>query len=175
MPPSVGPACTEKKSPNQLTAGDGSHGRSGRPPKSVSRSRALAGGRRRVAGAAAGGPRLAVGPPPLREAAPGHWPAAAGRRSTGALLMAFLLGSAATTIGTVVAFLLFPMRSLGPDNWKIAAALMSRHIGGAVNYVAVSEALGISPSVLAAELAADNIICALYFTSLFALASKIPA
>ncbi|PAN26279.1 hypothetical protein PAHAL_4G360400 [Panicum hallii] len=96
-------------------------------------------------------------------------------RSTGPLLMAFLLGSAATTMGTVVAFLLFPMRSLGPDNWKIAAALMSRHIGGAVNYVAVSEALGVSPSVLAAGLAADNIICALYFTSLFALAAKIPA
>jgi uncharacterized membrane protein len=36
----------------------------------------------------------------------------------------------ATTIGTVVAFLLVPMRSLGNDNWKIAAALMSRHIGG---------------------------------------------
>jgi len=96
-------------------------------------------------------------------------------RSTGALLMAFLLGSAATTIGTVVAFLLFPMRSLGPDNWKIAAALMSRHIGGAVNYVAVSEALGVSLSALAAGLAADNIICTLYFTGLFALASKIPA
>ncbi|KAG2661919.1 hypothetical protein PVAP13_1KG111892 [Panicum virgatum] len=116
MPPSVGPACTEKKSPNQLTAGDGSRGRSGRPPKSVSRSRALAGGRRRVAGAAAGGPRLAVGPPPLREAAPGHRPAAAGRRSTGALLMAFLLGSAAVVAGTVVALLLFPMRSLGPPH-----------------------------------------------------------
>ncbi|OEL15834.1 Bax inhibitor 1, partial [Dichanthelium oligosanthes] len=96
-------------------------------------------------------------------------------RSTGALLLAFLLGSVATTIGTVVAFLLVPMRSLGPDNWKVAAALMSRHIGGAVNYVAVSEALGVSPSVLAAGLAADNIICALYFTSLFALAAKIPA
>ncbi|TKW37327.1 hypothetical protein SEVIR_1G039800v4 [Setaria viridis] len=95
-------------------------------------------------------------------------------RSTGALLLAFLLGSAATAAGTVVAFLLVPMRSLGPDNWKIAAALMSRHIGGAVNYVAVSEALGVSPSVLAAGLAADNIICALYFTSLFALAAKIP-
>ncbi|KAF8683540.1 hypothetical protein HU200_044454 [Digitaria exilis] len=96
-------------------------------------------------------------------------------RSTGALLLAFLLGSAATTVGTVVAFLLVPMRSLGPDNWKIAAALMSRHIGGAVNYVAVSEALEVSPSVLAAGLAADNIICALYFTTLFAIAAKIPA
>lgn len=44
----------------------------------------------------------------------------------------------------------------------------------AVNYVAIAEALGVSPSVLAAGLAADNVICALYFTTLFALASKIP-
>lgn len=36
----------------------------------------------------------------------------------------------ATTIGTAVAFLLVPMRSLGQDGWKIAAALMGRHIGG---------------------------------------------
>lgn len=36
----------------------------------------------------------------------------------------------ATTIGTVVAFLMVPMRSLGQDSWKIAAALMGRHIGG---------------------------------------------
>lgn len=96
-------------------------------------------------------------------------------RSAGALLLAFLLGSVATTVGTVVAFALVPMRSLGPDNWKIAAALMSRHIGGAVNYVAVAEALQVTPSVLAAGLAADNVICALYFTTLFALAAKIPA
>ena len=36
----------------------------------------------------------------------------------------------ATTIGTVVAFFIVPMRSLGQDGWKIAAALMGRHIGG---------------------------------------------
>ncbi|KAG9443775.1 hypothetical protein H6P81_015115 [Aristolochia fimbriata] len=96
-------------------------------------------------------------------------------KSTGTLLLAFLLGSVATTIGTVVAYLLVPMRSLGQDSWKIAAALMGRHIGGAVNYVAVAEALGMSSSVLAAGLAADNVICAVYFTTLFALASRIPA
>lgn len=44
-----------------------------------------------------------------------------------------------------------------------------------MNYVAISDALGVSPSILAAGLAADNVICAVYFTSLFALASKIPA
>lgn len=81
----------------------------------------------------------------------------------------------ATTIGTVVAFFIVPMRSLGQDGWKIAAALMGRHIGGAVNYVAISEALQTSPSVVASGLAADNLICAVYFTTLFALASKIPA
>lgn len=44
----------------------------------------------------------------------------------------------------------------------------------AVNYVAISDALGVSPSVLAAGLAADNVICAVYFATLFALASKVP-
>ncbi|KAL4575826.1 hypothetical protein LXL04_011913 [Taraxacum kok-saghyz] len=96
-------------------------------------------------------------------------------KSTGKLLLAFLIGSVATTIGTLVAFLVVPMRSLGQDSWKIASALMASYIGGAINYVAVSEALGISPSVVAAGVAADNVICAIYFMVLFALASKIPS
>eukprot|EP00897_Mesotaenium_endlicherianum_P000759 jgi/Mesen1/10684/ME000009S10475 len=95
-------------------------------------------------------------------------------KDTGRLLQAFLLGAAGTVAGTLVAFKLLPLRSLGSDGWKIAAALMSRHIGGAVNYVAVSEALATSSSVVLAGLAADNLICAIYFTSLFALASGIP-
>ncbi|MBA0799824.1 hypothetical protein Gohar_010313 [Gossypium harknessii] len=125
-------------------------------------------------------------------------------KSTGKLLLAFLLGSGnsapssldghfnlsvgltcfqghdfglavATTVGTALAYLIVPMRALGQDSWKIAAALMGRHIGGAVNYVAISNALETSESVLAAGLAADNVICAVYFTTLFALASKVPA
>lgn len=38
----------------------------------------------------------------------------------------------ATTVGTAVAFLMVPMRGLGQDSWKIAAALMGRHIGGGI-------------------------------------------
>ncbi|KAL9264113.1 putative membrane protein YjcL [Drosera capensis] len=95
-------------------------------------------------------------------------------QSAGTLLLAFSIGSVATTIGTLVAFFLVPMRSLGQDSWKIAADLMGRHIGGAVNYVAIADALGVASSVLAAGLAADNVICAVYFTTLFALASKVP-
>ena len=47
-------------------------------------------------------------------------------------------------------------------------------MGAAVNYVAISDALGVTSSVLAAGLAADNVICAAYFATLFALASKVP-
>ena len=36
----------------------------------------------------------------------------------------------ASIVGTVVAVLFVPMRSLGQDNWKIAAALMGSYIGG---------------------------------------------
>lgn len=38
--------------------------------------------------------------------------------------------SVATIVGTAVAFLVMPMRSLGQDNWKIASALMGSYIGG---------------------------------------------
>ncbi|KAL9689731.1 hypothetical protein QQ045_010120 [Rhodiola kirilowii] len=92
----------------------------------------------------------------------------------GPMLLAFFLGSVATTVGTVVAYTLVPMRSLGQDSWKIAAALMGSYIGGSLNYIAISEALGVTPSVLAAGVAADNAISALYLMFLFAMASNIP-
>jgi len=53
------------------------------------------------------------------------------------MLKAFAVGSVGTVVGTVLASILLPLR-LGPDGWKIASALAARHIGGAVNYVAVS-------------------------------------
>eukprot|EP00959_Pyramimonas_sp_CCMP1952_P297110 6215797-Pyramimonas_sp.AAC.1 len=53
-------------------------------------------------------------------------------KDTGRLLGAFVLGSIGTTIGTLVALKLLPLASLGEHGWKMASALMSRHIGGAV-------------------------------------------
>ncbi|XP_011628989.1 uncharacterized protein LOC18424385 isoform X3 [Amborella trichopoda] len=52
--------------------------------------------------------------------------------------------------------------------------LLAFWLGSAINYVAVSKALGISPTVVAAGVAADNVVCAIYFTFLFGLASGIP-
>jgi len=95
-------------------------------------------------------------------------------RETGKLLVVFVMGSVATIVGTLAAAKLFPLVALGQDAWKVAAALCARHIGGAVNYVAVADATGMSASVQSAGLAADNLVCAVYFTTLFYLARTIP-
>ena len=53
-------------------------------------------------------------------------------RDTGSLLLAFVIGSVATIVSTIIAAAVLPMH--GVDGaWKIAAALCSRHIGGAIN------------------------------------------
>ena len=57
---------------------------------------------------------------------------------------------------------------------QVASALAARHIGGAVNYVGVAETLGITASAQAAGLAADNLLCAVYFAFIYFLARTIP-
>jgi len=96
-------------------------------------------------------------------------------RETGRLLLAFLLGAATTTAGTLIAAAVVPLGpALGAEGWKIAAALTARHIGGAVNYMAICETLKVDPSIFGAGLAADDLILVLYFTTIYALARDIP-
>jgi len=40
------------------------------------------------------------------------------------------------------AMVLFPLKALGEEGWKIAAALTARHIGGAVNYMVRGKGVG---------------------------------
>ena len=70
---------------------------------------------------------------------------------TGTLLISFVVGAVATVVGTIVAFPLLPLKSLGTDvGWRVACALAARHIGGAINFVAVAETLNIGGSVVSA-------------------------
>ena len=41
-------------------------------------------------------------------------------KDTGRLLLAFCIGSVATVLGTLAAMKLLPLRSLGPDNWRVS-------------------------------------------------------
>ena len=91
-------------------------------------------------------------------------------KSTGRLVPLFCFGSVGTLLGGVVGYAIVPLLSLGDEAWKVCAALTSRHIGGAVNYVAVANVLNVSPKVLGAGLAADNLCNVLDFALLFYLA-----
>ncbi len=70
---------------------------------------------------------------------------------TGTLLAAFCVGAFATVLATLVAFPLIPLTNIGPDmGWRVACALAARHIGGAINFVAVAETLNIGGDAVAA-------------------------
>jgi len=88
-------------------------------------------------------------------------------REAGPTLLAFLAGAVGTVAGTVVAYHLIP---LGEEGWKVAGIFCATYVGGSMNFVAVAEALGLrSADLVAAGMAADNLVMTLYFLLLFAL------
>lgn len=74
------------------------------------------------------------------------------------------MGSIGSTLGGVDA-----------DGWKVAAALLAKNIGGGINFIAVSETLGVSPAVVAAGLTIDNIGALFYFPAVSYLANLKPS
>ena len=90
-------------------------------------------------------------------------------REAGPTLLAFCAGGIGTVIGTLIAFQIVP---LGEEGYKLAGIFCATYIGGSLNYVAASEALGLrSGDLLTAGVAADNLVMTLYFLVLFALPS----
>ena len=90
-------------------------------------------------------------------------------KETGPTLIAFFSGGIGTVIGTIVAFFLIP---LGENGWKIASIFSATYVGGSMNYVAAAEAVNLdSADLIAAGIAADNLVMAAYFLILFALPS----
>ena len=69
---------------------------------------------------------------------------------TGTLLAAFCVGAFATVLATIVTFPIVPLTNLGDEGWRVACALAARHIGGAINFVAVAETLNIGGDAVAA-------------------------
>jgi len=90
-------------------------------------------------------------------------------RESGATLIAFAIGAIGTVLGVLVAHLFVP---LGEHAWQIAAIFSATYIGGAVNYMATAEVVGLREgSLLTAGVAADNLMMMVYFVILFALPS----
>jgi uncharacterized membrane protein len=88
-------------------------------------------------------------------------------KEAGATLVAFGIGGVGTLLGTVLAFHLVP---LGQHSWQLAGIFAATYVGGALNFVATAKAVGLqSGDLLAAAMAADNLMMALYFMVIFAL------
>ncbi len=90
-------------------------------------------------------------------------------KEAGPTLIAFGLGAVGTLVGTVIACHLLP---LGADGWKLAGIFGATYIGGSINFAGVAEILEFRQGpLLAAAIAADNLMMTLYFMILFTLPS----
>ena len=92
-------------------------------------------------------------------------------RESGSMLVAYLIGSVGTLLGTIFAYYLIP---LGEQAEKLAGVFCATYIGGSVNFFATAKTLELdldSGDLLAAATAADNLVMTIFFFILFALPS----
>ncbi|MGE0441162.1 MAG: DUF819 domain-containing protein [Gemmatimonadales bacterium] len=90
-------------------------------------------------------------------------------RDTGRMLLAFTIGTAGTVLGAWIGVRLI---SLGPETPALAGVFSSTYIGGGLNFMAVARITGFSDgSMMAASVAADNVVTALYMMAVMALPS----
>ncbi len=88
-------------------------------------------------------------------------------RETGRTLGVFAIGTVGTLLGTVLGVWLIP---LGPAAPQLAGVFSSTYIGGGLNFVAVAQATGFADgSQMAASVAADNLVTAVYIVAVMAL------
>lgn len=85
----------------------------------------------------------------------------------GPTLIAFIMGTIGTILGTLLAFHFIP---LGEAGWKLAGVFGATYIGGSLNFMATAEAIQLqSGDLLTASVAADNLMMTVYFLILLAL------
>ena len=90
-------------------------------------------------------------------------------RDTGRMLLAFGIGAVGTVLGAWAGVHLI---ALGPEAPELAGVFTATYIGGGLNFVAVAQATGFDDgSSMAASVAADNIVTALYIIGVMALPS----
>ncbi|MFK5894351.1 MAG: DUF819 family protein [Pseudomonadota bacterium] len=82
---------------------------------------------------------------------------------TGGMMIAFGFGALGSTVGAIIGFYIFP---LGVEGANLAGVFSATYIGGSMNMAAVTQSVGLEPSIATASVAADNVIGVLYLTFL---------
>ena len=90
------------------------------------------------------------------------------------VLLGFSFASVGSILATVFSFALFS-KSLGALGYKIAACMCASYIGGSLNFAATAKALELTnANLLAASMAADNVLMAVFLGVLMVLPCKPP-
>lgn len=89
-------------------------------------------------------------------------------RGTGKLLLIFLLGSVTVIIGTLLGFFLLDLGPIGP---QVAGVYTGGWIGGTVNFVGVSQAVGLEGAEFAAAISASSPVSVIGLMALIAIPS----
>lgn len=89
-------------------------------------------------------------------------------RESGKVMITFLVASAATVIGAVVGFFLMNLGDIGA---KVAGVYTGGYIGGAVNFLAVSQVVGMTEAEFTTAISASSFVSILALMMLIAIPS----
>ncbi len=89
-------------------------------------------------------------------------------RESGKVIITFAIASAATVIGAVMGFYLMDLGEIGP---KVAGVYAGGWIGGAVNFLAVSQVVEMTESDFTSSISASSVVSILALMMLIALPS----
>ncbi|MEX2125731.1 MAG: DUF819 family protein [Woeseia sp.] len=89
-------------------------------------------------------------------------------RESGKVIITFLVASAATVIGAVIGFFLM---DLGEAGAKVAGTYTAGYVGGAMNFLAVAQVVGMTKTEFASALSASSFVSILALLMLITLPS----
>lgn len=89
------------------------------------------------------------------------------RNAGKSMLTLFGVAVLATGVGALISSLMF-VKAVGPETWKLGGVLFGTYSGGSLNFAGVAKGLaqqghGVSEEILAATMAADNVMTAVWF------------
>ncbi|GAC18672.1 DUF819 family protein [Paraglaciecola arctica] len=87
-------------------------------------------------------------------------------KESGRVLLIFCLASLATIVGAVIGFFIFDLGTIGP---KVAGVYTGGYIGGAVNFLAVSQVVEMSKDEFSAAISASSIVSIIALMALLAI------
>ena len=89
-------------------------------------------------------------------------------RESGPVMLTFAIASAATAAGAVIGYYLFDLGEIGP---KVAGVYSGGWIGGAVNFIAVSQAVEMTPTEFSVSIGASSMVSNIALLMLVAIPS----